>query len=113
MQVFLQIVAFSLQIIGSDRPVPTKGKRPLVTCKSVLSVYIGLFQVKLSILLLVFRCLHCVSDKLYCLQSAHFAIGCRYFFFYNENGVSPASDNKKKFPFSTVVRNCCIRNLAI
>ena len=50
MQVFLQIVAFSLQIIGSDRPVPTKGKRPLVTCKSVLSVYIGLFQVKLSIL---------------------------------------------------------------
>ena len=28
MQVFLQIVAFSLQIIGSDRPVLTKGKRP-------------------------------------------------------------------------------------
>ena len=28
MQVFLQIVAFSLQIIGSGRPVLTKGKRP-------------------------------------------------------------------------------------
>ena len=28
MQVFLQIVAFSLQIIGSVWPVPTKGKRP-------------------------------------------------------------------------------------
>ena len=28
MQVFLQIVAFSLQIIGSVPPVLTKGKRP-------------------------------------------------------------------------------------
>ena len=28
MQVLLQIVAFSLQIIGYDRPLLTKGKRP-------------------------------------------------------------------------------------
>ena len=46
MQVFLQIVAFSLQTDGSGLPVLTKGKRPLVTCKSVLSVDIGLFQVR-------------------------------------------------------------------
>ena len=31
MQVFLQIVAFSLQTDGSGRPVLTKGKRPTVT----------------------------------------------------------------------------------
>ena len=35
MQVFLQIVAFSLQTDGSGRPVLTKGKRPKLTLSQI------------------------------------------------------------------------------
>ena len=45
MQVFLQIVAFSWQIIGSGRPVLTKGKRPKYrVLLEVVSVAILTFQ---------------------------------------------------------------------
>ena len=45
MQVFLQIVAFSLQIIGSDRPVLTKGKRPkIMTFVEVVEMSVVIHQ---------------------------------------------------------------------
>ena len=39
MQVFLPIVAFSLQIVGSGRPVLTKGKFPKRSRRTVLPIF--------------------------------------------------------------------------
>ena len=55
MQVFLQIVSFSLQTDGSGRPVLTKGKRPqlLITCSCLATSLVVYSTSALSIEMIV------------------------------------------------------------